>query len=357
MATSGIGASQDLSAKFSAAVAQKSTRFLKIVIQNESLVHAASVPISGKLEDDLPQLQELLEDSEPAYVLGKLDAPSLDWLVINYVPDSAKVRDKMLYASTRNSLMRALGSATFSDNIYATSKADLTPEAYAAHLRHLAAPKPLSAREKEMEDVKAAEREGGMNQYDGARRRVTDLVNTGMGFQWSEDAAEAVKGLGEGDDCRIIVLTVEMPAEKLALVSSQETTVENLASTLPKSDPCYALFAWPHSHSSPPRREIVFIYSCPSGSPIKYRMMYASGALMVQRGAKSILDEAGSTAHFAARKIETSDPSAIDEALLVSELDLATSTTSPSGAGGGDAPKAEEKKAFAKPKGPPRRQR
>ena len=79
----------------------------------------------------------------------------------------------MLYASTRNALMRALGSATFTDNIYATSKDDVTPEAYAAHLRHLAAPKPLSAREKELEDVKAAEREGGINQYEGARRRVT----------------------------------------------------------------------------------------------------------------------------------------------------------------------------------------
>ncbi|KAL1744562.1 hypothetical protein HDZ31DRAFT_82612 [Schizophyllum fasciatum] len=356
MASSGIGVSQDLAAAFSAAVQDKSTRFIKVVIENESLVHAASVPVGGQLSDDLPKLQELLGDSEPAYVLAKLDDPSSDWLAIHYVPDSAKVREKMLYASTRNSLMRALGSATFSDNIYATAKEDLTPDAYAAHLRHLAAPKPLSAREKELEDVKAAEREGGINQYEGARGRVTDLVNTGVGFKWNDDAAEAVKALAEGDDCRAVVLTVEMPAEKLALASNQETTVQDLASVFPKSDPCYVLFAWPQSHASPPRREIIFIYSCPSGSPIKYRMLYASGALMIQRGAQAIINEAGAQSHIATRKIETSDPSTIDEALLVSELDLGASGAGTGGATSGP-PSMDGKTTFAKPRGPPRRPR
>ncbi|KAL1729254.1 hypothetical protein EV714DRAFT_273871 [Schizophyllum commune] len=355
MATSGIGVSQDLAATFSSAVQDKSTRFLKVVIQNESLVHAASVPVGGQLADDLPKLQELLEDAEPAYILAKLDEPSPDWLAIHYVPDNAKVRDKMLYASTRNALMRALGSATFTDNIYATSKDDVTPEAYAAHLRHLAAPKPLSAREKELEDVKAAEREGGINQYEGARRRVTDLVNTGVGFKWNDDAAQAIKELGEADDCRVVVLTVEMPAEKLALQSSQPTTVQDLASVLPKTDPCYVLFAWPHSHTSPPRREIIFIYSCPSGSPIKYRMLYASGALMIQRGAQAILNEASTKSHIATRKIETSDPSTIDEALLVSELDLVSTRTSSDIVGA--TPNPPPTTTFAKPRGPPRRPR
>lgn len=31
----------------------------------------------------------------PAYVLTRLDNPPTEWLAINYVPDSAKVRDKV----------------------------------------------------------------------------------------------------------------------------------------------------------------------------------------------------------------------------------------------------------------------
>ena len=38
---------------------------------------------------------DVLQDDSPAYVLAKLDPPS-DWIAISYVPDSAKVRDKVM---------------------------------------------------------------------------------------------------------------------------------------------------------------------------------------------------------------------------------------------------------------------
>lgn len=49
----------------------------------------------GSLEDDLDRLDTILEDNVPAYVLTRLDAPSGEWLTISYVPDSAKIRDKV----------------------------------------------------------------------------------------------------------------------------------------------------------------------------------------------------------------------------------------------------------------------
>lgn len=110
----------------------------------------------------------------------------------------------MLYASTRASLLKSLGSTLFSDSIFATSKADLTPEAYASHRRHLAAPKPLSAREQEMADVRAAEREGGVA-YDGSRARASP-IGTGVGLNWSEEVEDAVKKLGEGDGCEVAII-------------------------------------------------------------------------------------------------------------------------------------------------------
>jgi len=67
----------------------------------ESLVHDGSLNVSGTLEDDIPRLQEMLEADVPAYLLVRMDSPSVEWLAIFYVPDSAKVRDKVSHSRIR----------------------------------------------------------------------------------------------------------------------------------------------------------------------------------------------------------------------------------------------------------------
>lgn len=71
----------------------------RIYTSEESLVHDLSVPTRGSLQEDLAQLQdsdEIIQDDTPAYLLTKLDDPPAEWLVIYYVPETAKVRDKVL---------------------------------------------------------------------------------------------------------------------------------------------------------------------------------------------------------------------------------------------------------------------
>lgn len=115
-ALSGIVVSSDLALKFADAVEAKLTRFIKVSVQNglsllqnptaslslftfhpESLVHDLSIEIEGSFEDDLQNLQneDVLPKDFPAYILAKLDAPSPDWMIFFYVPDTAKVRDKV----------------------------------------------------------------------------------------------------------------------------------------------------------------------------------------------------------------------------------------------------------------------
>ncbi|KAJ6547039.1 hypothetical protein B0H19DRAFT_1163633 [Mycena capillaripes] len=350
-ATSGIGVSPDLSAKFSRAVDDRQTRFIKVSIQNESLVHDLSVPTRGSLQEDLAQLQdsdEIIHDDTPAYLLTKLDDPPAEWLVIYYVPETAKVRDKMLYASSRASLLKSLGSTLFSDSIFATSKADLTPEAYAAHRKHVTAPKPLSASEQEMADVRAAERQaGGLSVYQGSRARASPIGKT-IGMPWATELEDAVKGLSEGDDSALVVATIDMTSETLVLHSTSQTAANDVGASLPPDGACYAFFAWKHA---PSRRDIVFIYSCPSSCPVKHRMVYASGFNAVFIAAQALLVD--SPAPLQTRKIETSTPVEIDEAYLRSELEFSDGQGTP---GGASTPaNDEEKKPFARPRGPKRR--
>jgi len=112
---------------------------------------------------------------------------------------------QMLYASTRGSLTKSLGSTLFTDMIFASSRADITPEAYAAHRRHITAPKPLSAREREIADLRAAESSGSH----GTRARVNHVA-TGVELQWPQEVKEAVKHLTTSDDCAVAVLVCDM---------------------------------------------------------------------------------------------------------------------------------------------------
>lgn len=216
-ATSGIAVSHQLASHFSSAT---DVRFIKVSIQNgtsflnpsslnlraaESLVLDQSISITASFQEDLALLQDLLQEDTPAYVLAKLDGP--DWLAIFYVPDSAKVRDKMLYASTRASLLKSLGSNLFTDSIFATSKADLTSDAYIAHRKHVTAPKPLSAREKEMEHVRAAEREAGGGGYEGSRARASP-IGTAVGLNANDQVQDAIKQLPQANSTRLIIIVI-----------------------------------------------------------------------------------------------------------------------------------------------------
>ena len=61
----------------------------------ESLVLDQSISPSGTLTEDLDKLPDLLESNVPAYILARLDDPPTEWMTIFYVPEDAKIRDKV----------------------------------------------------------------------------------------------------------------------------------------------------------------------------------------------------------------------------------------------------------------------
>ena len=213
---------------FSSAVDSKSTvRFIKVVISNETLVPAATIPPSGTFQQDLDKLVDVLEDNVPAYILARTDKPGSEWLAIFYVPETSKIRDKvrlyttlktgtliatkpqMLYASTRNSVTKSLGSTHFTDSIFATSKNDVTGDAYARHLRSLAAPKPMSQREKDLAEMAEAERQAA-DAYQGSSARKNHLSGAVVGFTWSPDVEEALKQLAVEESSKLLVVVSAM---------------------------------------------------------------------------------------------------------------------------------------------------
>lgn len=92
-------------------------RVLKVSIENEELIPAAFSKPVNKWQDDYDKMiKPLIIENQPAYILYRLDTKSsdsgYDWLFISWSPDTAPVRQKMLYASTKATLKQEFGTAS-----------------------------------------------------------------------------------------------------------------------------------------------------------------------------------------------------------------------------------------------------
>ncbi|KAH1005448.1 hypothetical protein HUJ04_006437 [Dendroctonus ponderosae] len=65
----------------------------------------------------------LIEENQPCYILYRLDSKSslgYEWLFISWSPDTAPIRQKMLYASTKATLKQEFGSSQIKEELHGT---------------------------------------------------------------------------------------------------------------------------------------------------------------------------------------------------------------------------------------------
>ncbi|MBW0504877.1 hypothetical protein O181_044592 [Austropuccinia psidii MF-1] len=341
-AQSGITVSSTLSSSFAEAASLRgSIRLIIVNIENESLVLSHSIPPTDSPSEagDFTLLKDLLTDDTPAYILYRLgDAADRHWLFISYVPDQARVRDKMLYASTRATISRQLGDSNFGDSIFATSKDELTPSGYLAHLASQKVQAPMTFREKELADIKAAEELDFVSRGTQARSSTlwgsSGANNASLGLEWAQDAQDALLAWCQKSAGRSVQFNIDPTSEAIVLSSSGPSDELRF----PEDQPSYTFYTYHHNQECTYN---VFIYSCPSKSPVKSRLLYSSSSSSVSSKASDL----GVQIH---KKIETSDPEEINDEYIASELELLKPSTKEA---------ALEKTAprFAKPARPGRR--
>lgn len=116
---SGIRASDELLKSFGKAK-EGSVRFLKVQIEDTSMVVKSSVEVKGDEKSDFAAVDAVLDEDVPCYILFKMDSTTKEgWLLANWVPENTKVRLKMLYASSRETLKKELGTAAITAEIIA----------------------------------------------------------------------------------------------------------------------------------------------------------------------------------------------------------------------------------------------
>ncbi|KAG0321753.1 Toll-like receptor 9 [Podila horticola] len=424
-----------LSSVWKDATAGSTVRAIKVSIINEALEEDGIFNIKGTFEQDYGTVHDNLTEKQPAYFLVRLDERS-EWLFLCFVPDVAPIRQKMIYAATRASLTKDLGDSHFKDSIYGTHLSDFTWDGYKKHRASLAAPKPLTDRERQLAEI-AANEKIMIENMKGASLRKSHAP--GMNFPLTDRAVNALKKLvvakpapkpvvvasalpkkfsspastplpaspvigseepkkeaaenvddDEWDDdeekdkkekkekeeekeepaeepvveeepaeesvveeepevpvkvertVNFVKLAIDVENEKIDLVTESKITADQVNKNIDGDAPRFTFFAYEHTHSGTEHDTLVFMYTCPSKSKIRERMLYSSCRSGVLQAAK---DEAGLNVD---KKLETTDVEDLTEDFLLEELHpkshAVNSPYSNSGAGAG--------RGFSKPARP-----
>ncbi|TKX27338.1 cofilin/tropomyosin-type actin-binding protein [Elsinoe australis] len=335
---SGIKASTELKSAFNELVSSSSSLALFATITNETLVPGDTIPSNSTFPSSLSQLTPLLSPKTATYILVKTDGSKSDgYLAITFVPDAAPVRQKMLFASTRTTLVRELGIERFGESIFCTNVEEVSPEGWERHLKHQRLENPLTEEERANEGIREAEmlessgtggREMGGMGMGGAQRSSTGTKGLRR-EEGLEGKVGEVKGGGEGV---LVTLKIDVPNETLQVDKVQSgISAASLKDSISHDEPRYSFFTYTPPGES--EAKIIFLYTCPSGSKIKERMVYASSRISVVKMAEN---ELGLTI---AKRLEGSSPTDFPEEVIKGEF----------------VQKQEESKGFARPKRPGRR--
>lgn len=121
------------------------------------------------------------------------------------MPDAAKVRSKMLFASSRLTLVRELGSEHFRETIFVTMPEELSAAGFDRHDRHIELEAPLTEEERSLGEVRRAEAEAGA----GTAVREIHLSKT-MNMPTATDALVSLSALGRGEGSGFVMLVSKM---------------------------------------------------------------------------------------------------------------------------------------------------
>ncbi|KAJ3956094.1 Twinfilin-1 [Colletotrichum tropicale] len=345
-------ASQELVSQFNTLLGSDKHFGLLVTIDNETLAPVQFLPKSSdSFDDNLSALQPHLKPNEALYALLRRYDTAPRLTAVTYVPDSAKVRQKMLFASTRLTLVRKLGSEHFRESIFATTPEELSAQGFVKHDAHTELEAPLTEEERSLGAVKQAEAEAST----GTGTREIHLSKT-LAMPIAEDALAAMKDLNGGRTLVMLVrnqLSTHPPPdgptanlhlqkinpekESVELVPSSESpsSITELTQTISSTEPRFTFYRFTHTHNGAESSPLLFIYTCPvtpGNKAIKNRMLYP---LMKRAVLEIATSEAGLTLD---KKLEVEEPSEVTEDSVLAELH----------------PKVTARQGFSRPKRPGR---
>ncbi|KAK4471734.1 hypothetical protein MN116_005134 [Schistosoma mekongi] len=260
---------------------RRSDRAIKLIIEDERIILGSIVPSNGSWEDDFDStMRQLLYPGSPCYVFYRLDSLNHfgnDWIFINWVPETANVRQKMIYASTKATVRRQFGDNIIKDDITANAVSDIDLKAYKKRVSSQNTPRPYTAAEIEIADIRTGEVSAGLHS--------SHQTIGGVSFPLSLDSHSVLRNFSS-EKCDYVQLVIDIPSETIRVCKIHEhITPRALANACPEKEGRYHLFRFRYMFEGQEHSATFFIHTI-SGyqSSVKSRMLYSSckAALLTQ---------------------------------------------------------------------------
>ena len=175
------------------AFALNTYRCIYATITGESLnLSKTSGSLSSPVSSELDAVASEVQEDSACFVLFNMKGDSEadgKSVLIAWIPDAAKVRDKMLYSSSKEDLKKALGLTSFAGDYFANTLDDLTFSSYSASLVKVVT---LNEREEALQQEKLDKIADGGSQV--SKQGAMGVVP----FAFNEEAKAEVNKFSEG---------------------------------------------------------------------------------------------------------------------------------------------------------------
>ncbi|KAG5421584.1 TWF1 [Candida metapsilosis] len=332
-----------------------STIIIKVSPDSTQLIPdpSFSQPSSTSISSTFEQLHSYIAKQfpQPAYIILPYESSRV---FISFIPDSAPIKQKMLYASTKNTLLSNLGSSSFAYKFAWTELDELSAEYLEKVINEDGESGPLTEDEKILQSLNNQTHIQG--QEYGFKRELASMssqspssASSDILYKFDQELENEFKNLSiDANDQRLLIFNIDLSSESIKLTKEVAkvdlgSLIQSLQSNSP-SGPTYSIYNYSPNHYT-------FIYSCPSGSSVKDRMIYAASKNSLINHLKTYLNDDT----VLDKNLEVGDLDELELSELEATDDTSGSATPASTSSSASASKPSSGLKFNKPKGPRRR--
>ncbi|KAK6897261.1 Twinfilin-1 [Candida tropicalis] len=297
---SGITSSEELTESFKS-LPSSSALIIKISSDSTKLIPEKTIT-STSLSTLFSELNSYIskEFPDPSYIIiNNEKGNGNDKTFISFIPDVAKLRSKMLYASTRNTIINNLSNG-INQKFSFTELDELTNDYYLKCLNDNSNNTNeglLTEDEKILQGINNLSSFGnhGFKKKLASMGGSEDLSNNqDILYKFDNELTNAIDNLTSNDYEKLIVFNIDLSNELVKLQNIKSNiSINQLIQTLESSNesksPQYSIYNYNKNGN------LAFIYSCPSGSAVKDRMIYASFKNSLINHLKDKLSKSGLT--------------------------------------------------------------
>ncbi|PVU91185.1 hypothetical protein BB561_004525 [Smittium simulii] len=328
-------------------------RAIKISINEDQLDIVQQIEKTGQALEEHEAIKNSLEPSSPCYYLINIsdiiqiqDEPDIKqyeddssmqntqairWLNVLYVPDSATVRSKMLYSSSRQLLITLVGSFGFKNSYFATVPKELGFRQVSEYIKNSETFKAIKAGFSPQ--VQDAQPESTLNICYAAQEdntsiseRVANISN--MDIDLTESAKTALHSLHIGKSS-LVICSIHQKTQAIHL-DNELKQCEDIEKYFSETEPRFGYFLYKHSSNSNINFNVkvdglsdienncynvpIFIYCCPDNASVKQKMVYSTvkGSLLnIVRAEVGLVEKL---------RIEVASPDELTSALFLQKL-------------------------------------